>query len=120
MLEFIYTGMTTISADEEHAFTQLLTNLEIGGSKSTVTAGINDFHQTPNDDGRLVEVVRPVNSTENLKSLKCEICGQVLKTRTGLRMHLLVHQGSKGKVFTCDVCGKGNPMYNNSCYSHSY
>lgn len=21
--------------------------------------------------------------------------------------HLLVHQGSKGKVFTCDVCGKG-------------
>lgn len=106
--------MTTISTNDEHAFTQLLTNLEIGGTKATVTVENNHFIQTTNDDGTLIETERPINSIENIKSLKCEICGQVLKTRTGLRMHLLVHQGSKGKVFTCDVCGKGK----NSCILH--
>lgn len=108
MLEFIYTGMTIINPHEEVPFTNLLTSLEIGGLKATVISGQNDCQPTSHNDCMLVEAGRPVNNIEGLKSLKCEICGQVLKTRTGLRMHLLVHQGSKGKVFTCDVCGKGN------------
>ena len=28
--------------------------------------------------------------------------------------HLLVHQGSKGKVFTCDVCGRGRLFHSKS------
>ncbi len=108
LLEFIYTGVTTISANDEDSFTSLLTNLEIGGIKQTViVAGTTDALETIEEDIVFAEVNKSVNTIEVSKSLKCEVCGQVLKTRTGLRMHLLVHQGSKGKVFTCDVCGKG-------------
>ncbi|KAK4045588.1 zinc finger protein 225 isoform X2 [Daphnia magna] len=111
LLEFIYTGKTTISADEEDSFTSLLTYLEIGGVKPNIYSSdaptVSGTSENDNADGILLEFEKSSDVCEVPKNLKCEICGQVLKTRTGLRMHLLVHQGSKGKVFTCDVCGKG-------------
>ncbi|KZS03980.1 Zinc finger-like protein [Daphnia magna] len=111
LLEFIYTGKTTISADEEDSFTSLLTYLEIGGVKPNIYSSdattVSGTSENDNADGILLEFEKSSDVSEVPKNLKCEICGQVLKTRTGLRMHLLVHQGSKGKVFTCDVCGKG-------------
>ncbi|XP_057367097.1 zinc finger protein 729-like isoform X1 [Daphnia carinata] len=111
LLEFIYTGKTTINANEEDSFTSLLTYLEIGGVKpnlyssgATTVTGTSEKNEA---DAILLEFEKSSDVVEVPKNLKCEVCGQVLKTRTGLRMHLLVHQGSKGKVFTCDVCGKG-------------
>ena len=107
LVEFIYTGMTSILTKDEDLFTSLLMNLEIGGTNQFIIPA----DEAMEGDEIIMEVNKSVNSAEGLKSLKCEVCGQVLKTRTGLRMHLLVHQGSKGKVFTCDVCGKGSLFY---------
>lgn len=105
LLEFIYTGMTTIGFKDEAAFINMLSDLEIGGTKSRIVTELTNVQSV--EDGVSLELNKPYTTLESQKNLKCEICGQVLKTRTGLRMHLLVHQGSKGKVFTCDVCGKG-------------
>jgi hypothetical protein len=87
MLEFIYTGKTTINEKEEEAFTNLLMNLEIGGVKPNIcTPGAVDFVERIEEDGMLVEVDKSSDTAEGQRNLKCEICGQVLKTRTGLRM----------------------------------
>lgn len=141
LLEFLYTGKTTLVQDEEVPFTELLADWEIGDSSGSVEflSGQQspiqeeednsspfiepeaELHEEPDAEAT---VDSPSTSTKNSKrkrgstagekagnkkakateSLECETCGQVLKTKTGYRLHLLVHQGSK--TFTCGVCGK--------------
>ena len=116
LLEFVYTGAATVPGYEETSFTNILRQLEIGGTKQAIVTENADVETQPFfefqevQEGVFVEVQKPT-SVKGHKSYKCEVCGQVLKTKTGLRMHLLVHQGSKAKVFTCDVCGKGEHDY---------
>ena len=109
-LEFIYTGATLTSNHEEPDLLDLLTLLEVGGCTEVRVSDAN----TPSDFA-ICEIPSPSekSATEDIlttstKSFTCNVCGQILKTRTGLRMHLLTHEGTRGKVFTCDVCGKGN------------
>lgn len=109
-MEFIYTGATLTNNHEEPDLLELLTLLEVGGCTEV---RISD--SSPPSDFSICEVPSPdeKNTIEdplaiNTKSFTCKVCGQILKTRTGLRMHLLTHEGTKGKAFTCDVCGKGN------------
>lgn len=147
LLEFLYTGKTTLFQDEEVPFTNLLSDWEIGDSSGSVE--YLSGHQSPiqeEDEGEdngspfiqaeaeLHEepdpsaVDSPSTSTTTTttkrkrgsttaekagnkkvkatESLECETCGQVLKTKTGYRLHLLVHQGSK--TYVCGVCGKCN------------
>ena len=87
MLEFIYTGITTISEKEEDSFSNLLMDLEIGGVKPNICASTAfSIAERIEEDVMLVEVDKSPDAAEGLRNLKCEICGQVLKTRTGLRM----------------------------------
>lgn len=88
MLEFIYTGITTINEKEEDDFRNLLMSLEIGGVKPDIcTPGAVGILETI-EDVMLVDVDKSSEAAaEGLRiNLECEICGQVLKTRTGLRM----------------------------------
>lgn len=77
-----------------------------------------EITRSPDDDEVAAEEGDPLNSKSEKKkagtkrkrsrsSLECEVCGQVLKTKTGHRLHMLSHQGSEGKAFRCGVCGKG-------------
>lgn len=86
MLEFIYTGITTVSEKEEDSFSNLLMDLEIGGVKPNICSSPAFGVVDRIEDVVLVEVDKSPDAAEGLRNLKCEICGQVLKTRTGLRM----------------------------------
>ena len=114
MLELTYKGSVVITGEDETSFTDLLADLEIGGSGSvrvmepsstqgnTADGATDDSGESCNDDAG--GVATPATSRKSKKH-KCDICGQVLNTRTGLRMHLAAHKGLKH--FTCDICGKG-------------
>ncbi len=86
MLEFIYTGTTTVSEKEEESFSNLLMDLEIGGVKPNICTSSAFSVVERIEDVMLVEVDKSPDAAEGSRNLKCEICGQVLKTRTGLRM----------------------------------
>lgn len=86
-----------VQGEEEEDHTLMMVVEEEGGSPATSPM-----------QGKSASTKRKTGSKAPVKSLECPTCGQVLKTKTGLRMHLLVHQGSKGKAFSCGVCGKGD------------
>lgn len=81
--------MTTITAKDEDSFGSLLMYLEIGGIKPNIYssgATVADISEKNGPCLMLSEIDKSSDVTEGPKNLKCEICGQVLKTRTGLRM----------------------------------
>ena len=68
LVEFIYTGMTSILTKDEDLFTSLLMNLEIGGTKQSII--IIPADEAMEGDEIIMEVNKSVNSAEGLKSLK--------------------------------------------------
>ena len=104
MLEFIYTGSTTIENNEETLFSHLLTNFEIGGSGS-IRIVENKFLNLPADEELFSPDIAVSPEVDTIKKFECKKCGQVLKTRTGYRQHMETHEPSK--AFTCERCGKG-------------
>lgn len=109
VLEFIYTGATLTNPSDEPDLLEILAIFEVGGCnevKICDSSPSSEFLSEELCSSERNSIEDPTANNE--KSFTCKICGQVLKTRTGLRMHLLTHEGTRGKAFTCDVCGKGD------------
>jgi ribosomal protein S27E len=97
-----------VRRNEESSFSHLLEEFEIGGSQSVEIKELelvsdNTQQEDVNSTMEIEEESTIQKSSD--KTLKCKECGQVLNTRTGLRLHMLAHKGSK--QFTCDICGNG-------------
>ena len=97
LLEFLYKGVTKLGCDknEEQMFVELLADLEIGGSQCIqIVDKENDINKCEEETSTM-DVEEAEDEKLMKKTLKCNICGQILNTATGLRLHLLAHKGSK-------------------------
>ena len=101
-----------VCRNEESSFSHLLEEFEIGGSQSVEIKELELFsdNSQQEDANSIMEIEDETIQKSTIqkssdKTLKCKECGQVLNTKTGLRLHMLAHKGSK--QFTCDICGNG-------------
>lgn len=105
----MYKGSTISDRNSESSFKQLLEELEIGGSQlvqiSNAEPETNSLTDEEDDPISMEVDESEEQKKTSAKTFKCTICGQVLNTRTGLRLHLQNHNGPK--QFTCEICGKG-------------